>query len=357
MPLKTDARPGMKIAVVAVMLAGVAFAPESAACPSQRTEMVTVEEFIGDSLADVTEELIARGRKEAVQQAAIAHVRVSSSERVDNDTLVFKSVAKERFRGSVLSHTVISRSAGRIGDRDTLKFNLRVVVCVQPEDQVWYVVQAPFSSDRGSRPGNMRDVVKSPSRQIQVVQPGGPGADDASYILRGAVFSEKQRIDDWTNDGERYKHSKCVADARRSQQMMSGLLGSLTGRRLNIGSGGHNCGPSPPRRTGKMLSMRAVFVTKVCDIHMDTCAEHRQPHRHSQRIASRVDIDAAKAAFYRDGFGLSSSISLAKLMNDLGVKGAALSNSNRAASRRADTGSARRSRGAFPNHQNDRNEP
>ena len=353
MPLKNAA-------TGAALLALAAVAAEAAACPNPRTETVTVEEFIGSrKLGDLTEELIARGRKEALQQAAIAHVRVSSSERVDNDALVFKSVAEERFRGSVLSSTVIdgSRTIGQIGDRETLKFDLGVVVCVQPEDQVWYVVQAPFSSESGFRLGSMRGVVKSPSRQIQVVRPGGAGAGGASYTLRGDVFSEKFRVAGWTNHDEPRKHSKCVQDARQSRQMMSAILGSLTGSRMNLGSGGHNCGPSPPHRTGNMLSMKAVFVTKLCDSQMDTCVEHRQPHHHAQRIRRRDDVHTAKTAFYRDGFGLSSTVSLAKLMNDLGVKGAALSTSSRAAARRDGSAAAHRARGTAHDDPHNRNEP
>ena len=297
---------------------------DALACEHRLTATVQVEEFIGDrSLSDLSEELIARGRKEALQQVAFSHVRVSSSERVDNENLDFKSTAKERYRGYVLSHTVLSRSTGKIGDRDTLQYELRVEVCAEPEDQVWYIVQNPFSSERNGKLHTLADVVASPSKQLQVVHSTDPGSNDATYILRGTVFSENFQINNWTNRLEQSRHTNCVEKAKQSSRMISGLLGAVTGRRLNLGDGGRHCGPRPPHRTGELLSLKAIFSTKICDNHMHTCKEHRQPHDHSQLVRSQDDVDNAKRTFYRDGFGLSSTISLTGLMAELGVKNAA----------------------------------
>ena len=340
---------GTKAVIVPVLFAGIAFAAEAGACENERLETVTVEEFIaGGRLADLTEELIARGRKEAVQQAATAHVRVSSSERIDNDTLEFKSIAKERFRGSVLSHKVLNRTTGRIGNRETLKFDIEVTVCVQPWDQVWYIVQQPFVSEKEGRLARTANIVSSPSRQLQIVRPQDASAGDASYVLHGMVFSEDVRLADWTNDREIAQHRNCVENARQSSRMMSDLFSNFTGFRLHTGNAGHRCGPPPRRRTGKMASWKAVFSTKICDSHMDTCTEHRQPHSYSQVLASRTDMPKVKAFFYRDGFGLSSTIALNRLMTELGIADHTRSKPSSSVARGAASGSKHnRSRPAY----------
>ena len=157
-----------------------------------------------------------------------------------------------------------------IGSRDTRKYQLSVDVCAEPEDQVWYVVQEPFSSETDGILQGIAGVVASPSEQLQVIRPGDPGTSEASYVLTGTAISEQVHLRKWTNQEEQAKYVHCVESARQAARVVSGLLGAVTGRFGNIVQGSGNCGPRPRQRSGTMLSLRAIFLTRVCDSFMNT---------------------------------------------------------------------------------------
>ena len=298
-----------------------------AGTPCNESHAVTVspEEYVGDtSLTELMSKLIAMGRKMAVGQVTTTRVLGQSRETIRNDDISFRSDTLQQFRGTVTAHEILSREAGRIGNRDTLRIVMRVNVCVTPADQVWYVRIADIKSETGGPFDWMKARFKSPTDRIQLVQFGEQRAANAAYEMRGLAFSENVSVRDYTNNEKIQAYNICVrkqkAQARTQRQVLGAFgLGSVGRIIEGVGSGPGSCGDPPKRARGRRLEAQAIFELKICDTHSGDCQSARQSHTYQRPVTTKGDTQAAVRDFYHEGFGLVGALALHNLQRTLGM--------------------------------------
>ena len=296
-------------------------------CDKVHTVTVTPEEYVGDkSLTKLMSHLISVGRKMAVEQVTTTRVFSTSSEIIQDDTINFESSSSERFVGTVISHNVVERKPGLIGDRETLKITLEVNVCVEPSDQIWYVEIKDISSELHGNLEWMRFRIKSPTDRIQLVHSKELGANRAAYRIQGLVFSESISLRPYSNHDEIQTYHKCIRQQRSQAQAQSQLLnsfgfGQLGGVLQGLSKGSDACGHPPKQVTGQRLEGEAMFEIKICDTHFGDCQSVRQPYQSYIIINSRQkeELELAARQFYDQGFGFVGSLALHNLQQTLGI--------------------------------------
>ena len=295
------------------------------ACDSVQSVTVSPEEYVGDArLRDLMAHLIASGRKMAVEQVTTTRVLAKSTETIQNDNVNFQSYSSERFVGTVNSHEILAQESGRIGKRETLRLTMRVNVCVGPANQIWYIRVQDIESERSGVLDWMTSRLKSPTDRIQLVRSGELGADDASYTIRGLVFSERISVGDFTNEKEIQEYNNCVRRVQSQTQTQKNLLNSIGLGRLGSlvprnGNSSAACGNRPQRILGKRLETEAIFQIKICDPHLGDCQAVRQLYDSRAVVKTKKEEEIAVRRFYHEGFGLVGSIALHNLQRSLGM--------------------------------------
>ena len=294
------------------VLALTTLASQGLACPNITTVGVEVKEFIGqdDSLVELEDALVLAGRRKAVRQIATERVRGGSFEMVDDDRISFSSTTDSQFVGTVLSHEVVSAYVQPLGSREAYVLELRVDVCVEPQDQVWFVQFGEFRDGRGGLLESMpRQLAGLATPRIQFLMPGDRIAREASFTLEGEVLSESVQAVKRANTEEVAKYRQCRRGTEMTRKFFGGTLDNLFTA---------SCGQPPRVRTWTDIVARATFQVRLCDLHLKDCIVSKEPHNIRFPNTDAKQWPHLAEAYYQDGFSFVGAIAVNALSLSMG---------------------------------------